>query len=276
MICFSGNVLQIMRSVSTTGLRVTRPADGVCRLTIDGPATCNALDRSTVDALIDTLGSLADDAATRVVILTGAEGFFSAGANFGSIDLRDQPAVEIESLMHVVMQIGPLLHALPQPTIAAIDGPAAGAGLSLALACDLRIAGPTARFLAPFIHMGLIPDCGATWLLPRIIGEGPALELMLTGHPCGADKAHRLGLVTHLAEDPTTAALDLARIIGARPPDAVRTIKRLVRDGAASSLEDAVDREAVAQALAFSHPDFGARLDAWRASRRPEGASTAP
>jgi enoyl-CoA hydratase/carnithine racemase len=253
-----------------SGLRIEQPAEGIRMLVLDRPAQLNALDTATIRGLIDELEALADDDATRVVLITGANGAFSAGADLDTIDLRGESRKDIEALMRLVMQIGPLVRALPQPTIAVMTGPTVGGALAIALGCDLRIAGHDASFLAPFIHMGLLPDCGATWLIPRLIGEGPALELMLTGRPLGARQAHEIGLVTHLADDPAAAAIDLATTIARRPPEAVRTTKQLVRDNTTSTLADAVGREAVAQAAAFASPEFGALYDAWRASRTPD------
>ena len=255
---------------SAAGLRIEQPADGVRMLVLDRPARVNALDTATILALIDALNTLADDDATRVVVITGANGAFSAGADLDTIDLGGERRDDVENLMRHLMQMGPLVHALPQPTIAAMNGPTVGGALAVALACDLRIASPDASFLAPFIHMGLLPDCGATWLVPRLIGEGPALELMLTGRPLHARQAHDIGLLTHLADDPATAAIELATTIARRPPEAVRMTKELVRTAATGTLAAAVEREAIAQADAFASHEFGARYHAWRLARTPD------
>jgi enoyl-CoA hydratase len=228
---------------SAAGLRVEQPADGVRMLVLDRPARRNALDTATILALIDALNVLVDDDVTRVVVITGANGAFSAGADLDTIDLAGEPRGDIEDFMRLVMQIGPLVYDLPQPTIAAMNGPTVGGALAVALGCDQRIASPDASFLSPFIHMGLLPDCGATWLIPRLIGEGPALELMLSGRPLPARHAHVIGLATHLADDPVSAAIDLATTIARRPPEAVRTTKQLVRAGATGTLAAAVERE---------------------------------
>jgi enoyl-CoA hydratase/carnithine racemase len=147
-----------------------------------------------------------------------------------------------------------------------VNGPCAGGGLGLALSCDIRIAAPTATFRAPFVHMGLVPDFGCSRLLPRVVGEDVALELLLTGRRVEAEEALRLGLVTRVAGDALGAALELAGAVAATPGDAARATKALVRRAAASDHATALlELEAREQGPRIGSPDFADAMRAWLA-----------
>jgi len=189
------------------GVRVTRPRDGVTLLLIDRPEHYNALGETVLLSLEGLIDGLAGDPSTRAVVISGAGAAFCAG---GDLDLT-RKAWEAarqwgEEFLGQALRPALALHRLPQPTIAAINGPVAGAGLGLALACDIRIAAPTATFSAPFIHMGLVPDMGITWLLPRLVGFGTAIELLLSGRQVEAGEAQARGLVSRLCDDPVESA----------------------------------------------------------------------
>jgi enoyl-CoA hydratase/carnithine racemase len=253
---------------SAAGVRVQRGADGVCLLVLDRPGCLNALDPQILNCLLRELESIAVDPGVRAVVLTGAGGAFSSGADLNLIEgLTEMPEGETMRFLAEVMRVSSLLWSLPQPTIAAVEGAAVGAGMSLALACDVRIASPRAVLFASFIRMGLLPDCGASWLLPRLIGEGAALELLLAGRPVDAEQALRTGLVSRVCEDPGQSALELAATFARRPATAVAATKRLVRQVAGGSLADAIETEAAAQAAAFHRNEFSDTIDAWRLSR---------
>ena len=195
----------------------------------------------------------------------------AVGADLSLIGrVTELPVAEVEELLSHIMRMAAALWALPRPTIAAIEGPAAGGGMALALACDIRVASPDAVPLAPFIHMGMVPDRGLSWLLPRLVGEGRALEILLTGRPVDANLARQLGLFTETSSDPLGAALDLAATFARRPPGAVRATRRLLREVAAGTLDAAIDREAQVQAAAVHGTEFARRLDPWRTTRRPD------
>ena len=177
------------------GLRVEHPAAGVRVLILDRREHRNSLDLDVLTQLARELALISTDSAARSVILTGANGAFSSGADFAAIEyLSELPEAEVAELLARQMRVVDILWALPQPTIAAIDGPAVGAGMSLALACDIRVGSPTMALFPSFIRMGLVPDMGASWLLPRLIGESAALELLLAGRPIDAERAVRIGL----------------------------------------------------------------------------------
>ena len=179
------------RSTPTdSGLRVEHPEDGVRVLILDRGEHRNSLDLDVLTRLAHELALIRTDSAVRSVILTGANGAFSSGADFALIEqLSQRPETEVAELLARHMRVVEMLWALPQPTIAAIDGPAVGAGMSLALATDIRVGSPTMTLLPSFIRMGLLPDMGSSWLLPRLIGEGAALELLLAGRPIDAATA---------------------------------------------------------------------------------------
>ena len=257
------------RSAPTDGgLRVEHPAEGVRVLILDRGAHRNSLDADVLTRLAHELALIRTDSAVRSVILTGANGAFSSGADFALIEqLSQRPETEVAELLARHMRVVDMLWALPQPTIAAIDGPAVGAGMSLALACDIRVGSPTMALFPSFIRMGLLPDMGASWLLPRLIGEGAALELLLAGRPIDAERALRMKLVHHLSDDAFATALDLARRFAARPGAAVLATKRLLREAAEGDLARAVDLEAGAQAAASHGSEFADLFATWRATR---------
>jgi enoyl-CoA hydratase/carnithine racemase len=250
------------------GLRVEHPAEGVRVLVLDRPEHRNSLDLEVLARLAHELALIRTDSAARAVILTGANGAFSSGADFASIEYLSQlPEAEVAELLARHMRVVDMLWALPQPTIAAIDGPAVGAAMSLALACDIRVGSPTMALFPSFIRMGLLPDMGASWLLPRLIGEGAALELLLAGRPVDAERALRIGLVHKLSDDALATALDLATTFAARPAAAVVATKRLLRGAADGDLARAVDLEAGAQATASHGSEFADMFATWRATR---------
>jgi enoyl-CoA hydratase/carnithine racemase len=250
------------------GLRVEHPAAGVRVLILDRPEHRNSLDLDVLTRLARELTLIRTDSAVRAVILTGANGAFSSGADFAAIEyLSQRPEAEVAELLGRQMRAVDMLWALPQPTIAAIDGPAVGAGMSLALACDVRVGSSTMALFPSFIRMGLLPDMGASWLLPRLIGEGAALELLLTGRPIDAEHALRMGLAHKLVDDALATALDLAATFATRPAAAVVATKRLLREAARGDLARAVDLEAGAQSAAVHGKEFAETFATWRATR---------
>ena len=154
-----------------------------------------------------------------------------------------------------------LLHEMEKPTIAAISGPAAGGGLGFALACDIRIAGRDASFVSTFIHMGLAPDYGVSWLLPRVGNDGLALDMALTGRRVGAEEARATGLATRVCDDPLAEALALAERIAVAAASAVALTKRLIRESASLDLPAALRAEAKKQSALLHSEEFA---DLWR------------
>lgn len=195
-------------------VEVTHPVDGVAQVTLNRPDKLNAMTSELVESLHDTFDALAANADVRVIVLTGAGRGFCAGLDLGGYGVapgRHQPG-KVESgfatQKHIASLI-PHMRSLPQPVIAAVNGPAAGGGFALVLGSDIRIAAETAKFNAAFIRIGLSAcDIGTSWLLPRLVGAARAQELMLTGRIFDADEAARIGLVIETV--PQEALLDRA------------------------------------------------------------------
>ena len=215
-------------------LLVDEPAPHVRRVALNRPEQLNAMTSELCEALHAELQAIATDRACRAVILTGAGRAFCAGldlhgygaapGNDGSDESRDRLANQ-ERMSRLVLG----LRALPQPVIAAVNGPAAGLGLALSLGCDIRYAAPEAVFRAAFINIGVSNcDMGTSWLLPRLIGASRSHELMLTGRRLGAQEALRIGLVADVVGDGLLLdrALEAAEQIGALSPWGVRLTKQ--------------------------------------------------
>ncbi len=245
--------------------------DGVRTLTIDRAGSRNAL---TVDLVARLAAAVADAPATaRVIVLAGAHGAFCSGLDLKAAMARGMvPPAEREADLRGKFHA--LIRALidcDRPTIAAVDGAAAGFGCDLALACDLRIASERAVFGEIFVRRGLMPDGGGTWLLPHIIGLGRALELLLTGDPVDAADALRIGLanrVVPIAEH-AAAVAELAARLAKGPPLVHRLVKRSVYAGLDGNLTAALDREAVGQMQLLASRDFIEGVTAFLQKREP-------
>lgn len=249
-------------------VRVDRPRDGVAVVILNRPHRFNALDGALFDELPRVFHELSRDQTVHVVVLTGAGDGFCAGADLVEGSSLPSDFGGAKAWMQAA-QRGPLaLYELPQPTIAAVNGPAAGGGLGLALACDIRIAAPTATFSAPFVRMGLTPDFGVSRLLPKAVGRALAMELMLTGRTLDADDAALAGLVLRVSDDVLTASIALAAQIASMPADTVRRIKALVRDAADAAHATVLSAlEPAAQATGLSDPRFQERASTWFTNR---------
>lgn len=255
-------------------LRLERPREGVLLVTLQRPETLNALTFEMFDELTALCRDLEDDPAVRVVVLTGAGRGFCAGLDLQAVAaLLEMSPFEFLRGQEKWTGAAIALHRLAVPVIAAVNGPAAGAGLSLALAGDLRIASTAAKFNAAFIRVGLTGgDMGSSWLLPRIVGLGIANELLFTGRFVLPDEAERIGLVNRVVEpdDLLPTALDLADSITRNSPFGVRLTKQAVRANlGAASLELAAELENRNQALAASTQDMREALTAFQERRRP-------
>jgi enoyl-CoA hydratase/carnithine racemase len=242
-----------------------RPCEGVGLVTLNRPDQMNAIRPSTISALLDAVGSLVNDESTHVVVLTGAGRGFCSGMDLSAVDEFPQQDVPVATAwMRNLFQGALALSQLPQPTIAAVNGPAIGGGFGLALGCDIRIAAPTARFAATFVKLAMGPDAGLSHTLPRTVGHARALELLLTADTIDAEEALRSGIVSRVVDDPVAAALALAGRIAAAPGHVSRGIKATVRRASAADLPTTIaDIEAPAQAEHYCHPDFFANAGAW-------------
>ena len=223
-------------------------ADGpVLTVTLNRPRRKNALDDHGWALLLEVLRRARDDESVRVVVVTGAEGDFCAGADVGGYRREGHPLTRTRFISDVARA----LHDLPQPVIARVDGVAVGAGCSLALAADLVVATPHARFSQIFVRRGLSPDFGSSWLLPRVVGLQQAKRLALLGEILDAGEAERIGLVTWIRprEEIDSFVDDLAATLAAGPPVAQALTKRMLDASLTSTFEEALDAEARALAV---------------------------
>ncbi|MEW6723895.1 MAG: enoyl-CoA hydratase-related protein [Bacillota bacterium] len=224
-------------------IRIERYDDGIAELTIDRPEALNALNQQVLEELASTLAGLADDPDLRCLIITGAGRAFVAGADIAA--MAEMTQEEAEAFSRLGSSTFTAVEQLPVPVIAAVNGYALGGGCELALACDFRYASEKARFGQPEVGLGIIPGFGGTQRLPRLIGAGPARELIYTGEMIGADRAKEIGMVN--AVFPTEELLEqtraAARKIAAKGPLAVRAAKEAIRRGLELELEQGCQLE---------------------------------
>jgi 2-(1,2-epoxy-1,2-dihydrophenyl)acetyl-CoA isomerase len=245
-------------------------ADSVATLTLDRPDALNSLTVPLKQELLAAFRRIGRDASVRAIVLTGAGRAFCAGQ-----DLRERLEPGAEPLaIEIRERYNPLILAMrtiEKPIIGAINGVAAGAGASLAFACDIRIAAEGARFLLAFGRVGLVPDTGATWFLPRLVGPAKAAELALTGEALSAVDAERYGLVARVvpAESLMTEAQALAARLAAGAPRAIALTKRALARSWDASLEETLEYEAYLQGIAGATDDHREGLAAFVEKRPP-------
>lgn len=235
-------------------------ADGAVRtLTLNAPERLNALDRPLLDDLAAGVAAVAADPEARALVVTGAGRGFCAGANLDSLfgDVTRPTPVLRQVLLSVYDAFLPI-RDLSIPTIAAVHGPAVGAGLNIALACDVIIAGPEAGFGPTFSTIGLHPGGGCTWMLTQRIGSANATAALLSGAVIGADEALRLGLAQELVNDPQARSAELAALYATRSPRLMADIKATGRIAATSDLPTTLTAESWAQAASLASEEFAA------------------
>ncbi|HUG21012.1 enoyl-CoA hydratase/isomerase family protein [Piscinibacter sp.] len=230
---------------------------GVATLTLNRPAQRNAIDMRMRDEIAQCIEQLKRDREVRALVLTGAGGAFCAGGDLRSIQSAQLDGAGWRQRMKDAHAWLGTLIALDRPVIAAVDGPAFGAGFSLALAADFVVASPRARFCMSFMKLGLVPDFGAFYTLPRIVGVQRAKELMLSAREVAADEAQRLGIVGEIvaAEQVLPRAQVIATSFTGASPLAVSLVKRALSAAPAASLDTMLDFEADAQSLCFGSAD---------------------
>ena len=251
--------------------------DHVAVLTLNQPETRNALtDIDLVDALVESCEAANQDMDIRALIVTGAGPVFSSGGNIkhmrdkigtfkgGATEVSDNYRAGIQRIPHA-------FHNLDVPSIAAVNGPAYGAGCDLTLMCDIRIASTTALFAENFVKVGIIPGDGGAWFLPRVVGLPRAMEMTLTGEPIDAAKAEDWGLVSRVVEpeELMNAAKDLAHRIAANPPQALRWAKRLIREGQNLGLDALLDMAGAFQGKLHQTEDHMEAVTAILEKRKP-------
>lgn len=249
--------------------------DHIATITIDREDVLNAFNEQFSGEFITALKQVSRDADVRVVVLKGAGRAFSSGQDLGDLEATYVPGHTPCLGDDLRKRYDPwvkLIRTMQKPVIAAVNGVAAGAGCSLALACDLRIASEHAKFIEVFINVGLIPDSGSTWTLPRIVGLGRAMEMCLTGRPVGADEALAIGLVNQTvpADELDAAVSKIASRLASLPSRAIGLTKRLLNESFERSLTAQLEAEAFAQETAGRTTDHFEGVTAFLQKRAPE------
>jgi enoyl-CoA hydratase/carnithine racemase len=243
--------------------------DGVVTLTLRRPERKNAANAAMWAELLDEFRAIAANPADRAVVLTGAGGNFCSGADLAAGD-------EVSHQHHLAAMRGITdvclaLHRIPQPTVAKVRGVAVGAGLNMALVCDLVVASETARFSEIFARRGLSVDFGGSWILPRVVGMHRAKELVLLADIIGADQAAEMGLVNRVLPDGELDEFvdDWAARLAAGPPIALAMSKRLLNNSLNVTMEEALDDEGLSQTVNFGTRDTAEAIMAFLQKREP-------
>ena len=254
--------------------------NAVAIVTLNRPEKMNAMGPRLVHELLEVLESTAHDDAVKAMVITGAGRGFCAGADVsGGAEARALSA-ELDGAQYRRHKEAPIghygvlfsaLNDFPKPVVAAVNGAAAGAGMSLALACDIRLASTQARFISAFVHRAIVPDTGSTFYLPQLLPKGRALELMYTGEPLGAEEAERYGLVNRVydPESLVEQAVALAEKIAKGPSLAIELTKKLVNEQA-PTFDMQVQREAWGLGVTGDSEDRQEGIDSFLEKREAE------
>ena len=246
--------------------------DGIGLIRFNRPEKMNAIGALTRQQLGEAIKQAERDDAVRVVVLTGSGRAFSSGADV--TEMMQQGGMRTPEdvgnvLRNEYMPMLTRLRTMPKPVIAAMNGPAVGIGASFALACDIRIATPEAYLLEAFVNIGLAPDGGVSWLLPRLAGTGVAYEMFFTGKPLSAADAHRLGVINRIvpAERLEEEVRELAGHLAAQPRGAMAGAKRAVNHALESTFEQALEFESYLQEAQAASPEFAEGVQNFLARR---------
>lgn len=245
-------------------------SDHIATITLNRPDVYNAFNADLHRDLMAALKNAEHDAAARCIVLTGSGKAFCSGQDIKSIPLDDSAGLA-DTIRRLYNPLIMRLRSINKPIIAAVNGVAAGAGFSLALACDMRVAVEHARFVAAFANIGLVPDSGMTYFLPRLIGYARALELCMLGESIDAPTAYAYGMLNRVAPADEFPAVvqELAARLAAGSTQALSLMKRAFDFSADAGLEQVLDYEAQAQQVAAANPDFAEGVTAFREKRRP-------
>lgn len=256
-----------------------RDEAGIVTMTLNAPDTRNAIsDLPMIEAILAALAEVQADQEARVIVLTGAGSAFSSGGNIKSMSpgqglVDEVPAITRRNYRAGIQRLPIAFEDCDLPVVAAVNGPAVGAGCDLALMCDVRIAGASARFAESFVRIGIIPGDGGAWLLPRVVGFARASEMALTGDMINAETAREYGLVSKVVPD--EALMDEARAVAGRiaanPRHAVRMTRRLLRQAYNRDLSVTLELSSAMQALAHETDDYTAALAEMRARIEKSG-----
>ncbi len=270
----SGGIAGALETASKMAYKtiICEKEGSVATITLNRPEKLNALSPELIEELYDALTTADRDDSVRVVIITGGDSVFAAGADLGAMDAAAPDVVQMFKARFSGNNPYDYIERMGKPVIAAIAGYALGGGCELAMCCDLRIAADTARFGQPEIRVGLIPGAGGTQRLPRLIGMTKAKELVMTGDHIDAKEAERLGLVNTVVpvEDLFEEAKKLAAKLAARPPFGLRLAKTVMNMGADRDLQSALTLEREAFAMLFATEDQKEGVRAFTEKRKPE------
>ncbi len=247
--------------------------EGIATLVMNRPDRLNALNSELAVALNEALGRLAEEESVRVVVIAGAGRAFCAGGDLGMIGKGRQTGAtqELEPLLRAGMQAVLKMRVMPQPVIAAVNGAAAGAGMNIALAADIRIAAEEATFGQNFAKVGLFPDFGGTYFLPQLAGPAKAAELFYTGDMIDAKTALSLGIVNRVvpAAQLEAEVKELAQKIAQGPPVAIRAVKKTLFGSEKKALAEALEHEVQEQIRCYLSEDCNEGIRAFFEKRQP-------
>jgi enoyl-CoA hydratase/carnithine racemase len=252
---------------------LTEKKNGIGKLVLNRPEKLNAIIGEMREDILKSLEDFSQDKSVRVVVITGAGRGFCAGGDVGYLaDLVKKQDLEgLKGLLFLGKSLVSLIREMPKPVVAAVNGPAAGAGLNLAVACDIRIASTQASFGASFSKIGLHPDWGGSWFLPRLVGPSRACELVFTGEMMSAEEAYRIGLVNHIYPPETfyDEVEKLASLLASRPPKALALAKRLLWDSLQMGMQACLEKEIENQVACFQDKDAYEGIHAFLEKRSP-------
>ena len=248
---------------------------GVRTITLNRPDVLNAFNDALLAALSKAVRDAEKDEGVRCVVITGAGRAFSSGQDLSDLKDRYQRDEPLDFGRHLRTNYNPIItriRTMEKPVIASVNGVAAGAGCSLALACDLRIAAESASFIHAFINVGLIPDSGATFILPRLVGTARSMELAFTGRKVKASEALQIGLVNQVVSDDTLSAatMELAHRIAGLPARGIGLTKRAINAAASADLATQLEYEAMLQTTAGQTHDHREGVMAFIEKRKPD------
>lgn len=245
----------------------------VAIITLNRPEKLNALGGNMRDDLLSGLERAIADDSVRAVVITGAGRAFCAGGDVSNLTRLKKAgdALSFQGLLEAGRRVVGTLRSMPKPTIAAVNGVAAGAGMSLAVACDFRVASHDARFIASFGRLGLHPDWGMTYTLPRLVGTSRAMEYVMTAEPVSAEEGLRSGLVNKVAPEGALmeTVMAFAEVLGRRSPHAIARVRESFGGSLDGSFEEVFNAEMSAQLSCFDSEDVSEGLQAFLEKREP-------
>ncbi len=250
---------------------LVKTSDGVAIMVLNRPEKYNAMDEDTLDECIQALKSITKNDLIRSLIITGAGNAFCSGADRGSNIFGKAGPWEFWIFMQKINELILLIRGMPKPVIAAVNGPAVGGGCNVALACDIIIASQSAYFCQIYSKIGIHPDAGGIYFLPRLIGTHRACELMLTGRAISAAEAHEIGMINKVVppDQLMDTAMSLASEIADRSPLAIKMIKSSIYSSLKSDLETVLEQEAKAVSILMFTEDHKEAIAALIEKRRP-------